>query len=172
MQAKTIYRTCVFPLLGTILFISKMIMEALPNIHIIALLISVYTVVYRKWALIPIYIFVMLTGLVNGFGLWWVPYLYIWLPIWCAVMLIPKNCSKKIAVPAFMIIGALHGFLYGTLYAPFQAFAFNLDFEGTIAWIISGIPFDLIHGAGNLLTCSLVLPIAIPLKKVSDKFMH
>ncbi|MBR4073065.1 MAG: hypothetical protein IKK24_03890 [Clostridia bacterium] len=171
MQRKYIYRTCVFSLLGTLLFISKIIMELLPNIHIIALLITVYTVVYRKWALVPVYVFVMLSGIMYGFGTWWVPYLYIWLPIWGAVMLLPKNMPKKIAVPVYMVVGMLHGLLYGVMYAPFQAFAFGLDFEGTIAWIISGLPFDLLHGIGNLLSCTLVIPIAVPLKKVSERFL-
>jgi len=171
MQKRLIYRTCIFSFLGTLLFISKLVMEPLPNIHIIALLITVYTLVYRHLALFPIYVFVLITGLINGFGIWWIPYLYIWLPLWASVMLLPRNMPKKIAMPVYMIIGALHGLFYGVLYAPFQAIALGLSFEGTIAWIISGLPFDFIHAAGNLLTCSLVLPLAIPLKKVSQKIL-
>lgn len=171
MKIRQIYRICVFSFLGTLLFISKIVMEALPNIHIIALLITVYTIVYRSSALFPIYVFVFLTGLLNGFGTWWIPYLYIWLPLWAAVMLMPRNMPKRVAVIVYMIIGALHGLLYGLLYAPFQALAFGLDFEGAIAWIISGIPFDITHAIGNFLTCSLVLPLAIPLKTVSEKIL-
>ncbi len=171
MQKKLIYRTCIFSFLGTLLFISKIVMEALPNIHLIALLITVYTVVYRRLALVPIYVFVLITGLINGFGTWWIPYLYIWLPLWAVVMLLPRNMPKKIAAPVYMITGALHGLFYGTLYAPFQALVFGLSFKGTIAWIISGLPFDFIHVVGNLLTCSLVLPLAIPLNKISQKIL-
>lgn len=153
------------------MYLSKMVMEFLPNIHILALLIITFTVVYRWRAIFPIIVFIMLTGLLNGFGVWWIPYLYIWLPLWAVTLILPKNMPKKIAVPVYVTVGALHGFLYGTLYAPAQALLFGLDFKGMIAWIIAGLPFDFVHGIGNLLTCTLVLPLTIPLKKVSQRFL-
>ncbi len=168
---KSLCRIAVFSLLGTMMYLSKLVMEFLPNIHILALLIITFTVVYRWRAIFPIIVFVMLTGLLNGFGVWWLPYLYIWLPLWAVALLLPKKMPAKIAVPVYMTVGALHGFLYGVLYAPAQALIFGLDFRGAIAWIISGIPFDIAHGIGNLLTCTLVLPLAIPLKKVSERFL-
>lgn len=68
----------IFTMLGVIMFISKYMTEALPNVHLIGMLTMTYTVAYRKKALIPIYVFVLLTGLFNGFAMWWIPYLYIW----------------------------------------------------------------------------------------------
>ena len=63
----------VFGMLGAIMYASKVIMEAIPNTHLIGVFIIAMTVVYRKKALYPIYIFVLLTGLLNGFGIWWIP---------------------------------------------------------------------------------------------------
>lgn len=168
---KALCRIAVFSLLGTIMYISKLIMEFLPNIHIIALFIIVFTIVYRWRAIFPIAVFVMLTGLLNGFSSWWIPYLYIWLPVWLATLILPQNMPKWLAVPIYMLIGGLHGLLYGTLYAPVQAIMFGLDFEGMLAWIIAGLPFDLMHAVGNLLSCTLVLPLAIPLKKISYRML-
>jgi energy-coupling factor transport system substrate-specific component len=51
------------------------------------------------------------------------------------------------------------------LYAPAQALFFNLDFNATIAWIIAGLPYDLIHGASNFLCGILIVPIITILKK-------
>ena len=68
----------VFALLGVIMFVSKYLTEALPNVHFIGMLTMTYTIVYRKKALIPIYVFVLLIGIFNGFNMWWIPYLYIW----------------------------------------------------------------------------------------------
>ena len=149
----------LFSLLGAIMFASKIISEALPNIHPLAMLIIAYTVVFRKKALIPIFLFIIITGAVYGFGTWWFPYLYLWPLLWGAAMLIPKRIPDSIAVPVYMIIAGLHGLLYGTLYAPFQALAFGLDFKGMIAWIIAGIPFDLIHGISNFIVASFTLPV-------------
>ena len=81
----------VFSMLGAIMYCSKLIMEAFPNIHLIGVLTVAFTVVYRKKALYPIYIFVLLSGLLSGFSTWWIPYLYIWTVLWGVTMLLPEN---------------------------------------------------------------------------------
>ncbi len=160
----------VFGLLGALMYASKIIMEFLPNVHLIGVFTVVATVVYRKKALYPIYVFVFLTGLLNGFGTWWVPYLYIWTVLWAVVMLLPQNMKPLTQMIIYTAVCGLHGFLYGTLYAPFQALAFNLDFNGTIAWIIAGLPWDAIHGVSNLICGAiLIMPIVKLLKKINIK---
>ena len=149
----------IFSMLGAIMFCSKIVMEALPNIHLIGALTMIYTLVYRKKALFPIYIFAILTGLYGGFGLWWVPYLYIWTILWGITMLLPKDLNEKWGAIIYPAVCALHGLAYGTLYAPAQAILFGLDFDGMIAWIVAGLPFDLIHAAGNLVTGLLIIPL-------------
>jgi energy-coupling factor transport system substrate-specific component len=155
----------VFTLLGVIMFISKLIMEILPNIHLLGILTMVYTITYRKDALKPIYIYVLLNGLYSGFSLWWFPYLYIWTILWGVAMLLPKKMPTKVAVPVYSIVCALHGLLFGTLYAPAQAIMFGLDFKMTIAWITMGLPFDIIHAVSNLFLGSLIIPLSMALKK-------
>ncbi len=161
----------LFGLLGAVLYLSKILLDVLPNIHLIGMFIVGFTVLYRSKALYPIYVFVFLTGLLNGFSVWWIPYLYIWTVLWGAVMLLPKFKSKKAAAICYMTVCALHGFLYGTLYAPFQAIAFGLDFKGMIAWIAAGFPFDIIHGISNFIAGALILPMVAVLKK-ADKYVQ
>ena len=159
----------LFAMLGAIMFCSKIIMEALPNIHLLGMLTVTYTVVFRKKALIPIYVYVMLNGLYAGFHTWWVPYLYIWTVLWGATMLLPKRMPRKIKCVAFPAVCCLHGLLFGTLYAPAQALMFGMSLEATVAWIISGLPWDLIHGIGNLFAGFLILPLSEMLKKLTKK---
>ena len=154
-------------MLGTLMYCSKVIMSVLPNIHLLGMLTMTYTVVYRAKALIPIYIYVMLDGLFSGFNFWWLPYLYIWTVLWAITMLLPKKMPLKIAAIVYPIICALHGFAFGTLYAPAQALMFGLNFEQTVAWIIAGIPFDVIHGVSNIFTGMLVIPFSELMKKLS-----
>ena len=169
MKKSAIRDIIIFSMLGAIMFISKMIMEFLPNIHAVAIFIAVFTLVYRWKALIPIYIYVILTGLVNGFGTWWYPYIYIWAILWAFIMLIPKRLSiKKRAVISAILCG-LHGLLYGILYAPFQALAFGLNFEGMIAWIVAGFPFDIVHMCGNIAMSVLILPLYNVMIKLENK---
>ncbi len=158
---------CIFALLGAIMYCSKAMLEFLPNIHLVGVLTVAYTLVYRTRALIPIYVFVFLCGLFGGFATWWIPYLYIWLPLWGITMLLPHK-TKKGFVFLYAAVCSLHGLLFGTLYAPAQAILFGLDFDGMIAWIIAGIPFDLIHAGGNLVAGFLIVPIASLLKKINN----
>ena len=149
----------VFGMLGALMYASKMLMEVLPNVHLIGVFVIATTVVYRKKALYPVYVFVLLTGLLGGFAMWWIPYLYLWGVLWAVTMLLPKNMSTKKATFIYMIVCALHGFLYGTLYAPAQAILFGLDFRGMIDWIIVGLPYDLIHGVSNFFCGILIMPL-------------
>lgn len=159
----------VFAMLGTLMFCSKLIMEVLPNIHLIGMLTVVYTLVFRKKALVPIYINVLLTGLYGGFSFWWMPYLYIWTILWGVAMLLPKNMKKGTACVVYPVICGLHGFLYGILYAPAQAIMFGFDFRQTLLWVASGLPFDVLHGLGNLAAGLLIYPLSELLRKLSQQ---
>ena len=164
----TIREMTIFSMLGAIMYASKMIMEVAPNIHLLGAFIVAFTVVYRKKALYPIYIFVFLIGLSNGFNAWWLPYLYIWTVLWAAVMLLPRKIPKMWQPFIYMSVSAVHGFLYGILYAPVQAVMFGLNFEGTLAWIATGLPWDMIHGVSNFFCGILIVPI-ISVLRLAEK---
>lgn len=155
----------IFGMLGALMYASKVIMDVLPNIHLIGTFIVAMTVVYRRKALYPLYIFVLLTGILNGFGTWWIPYLYIWTVLWGMTMLIPKKIPEKAKPIVYSAVCSLHGFLYGVLYAPAQALLFGLDFEATLTWIATGIPFDITHGISNFICGLLICPIISILSK-------
>ena len=160
----TTREVAVFAMLGAIMYASKMLMEIAPNVHLLGTFVIAFTIVYRKKALYPIYVFVLLTGVYAGFAAWWVPYLYLWTILWGATMLIPKNLPKKIRPFVYMCLCAAHGFLYGILYAPAQAFFFGLNLEGTMAWIMAGLPWDFVHGISNFFCGILILPIVRALR--------
>ena len=141
------------------MYASKMIMEIAPNVHLLGTFVIAFTIVYRKKALYPIYVFVLLTGVYAGFATWWIPYLYLWTILWGVTMLLPRNMPKKIRPLVYMLVCAAHGFLYGTLYAPAQAVFFGLNLEGTIAWIVAGLPWDCVHGISNFFCGMLIMPI-------------
>ena len=156
----------VFAMLGTLMFVSKIIMEVLPNVHLVGMLVILYTVVYREKALIPIYVYVFMNGVYAGFATWWVPYLYVWTVLWGACMLIPKSISPTAAKIIYPAVCSLHGFTFGILYAPGQALLFGYNLEMTVAWIVAGFGFDMIMGVSNLFAGTLVYPLSIILKKL------
>ena len=156
----------LFALLGSLMYASKVIMEALPNIHLLGVFTIAFTVVYRKKTLYIIYLYVLINGLFGGFSTWWVPYLYIWTVLWAVTMLLPQNMPEKIRPLVYMVVCALHGFGFGLLYAPFQALVFGLNFKSTIAWVIAGLPFDIVHGISNFFCGMLIIPVINVLKKL------
>ena len=158
----------IFAMLGTLMFCSKIAMEALPNVHLLGMLTMVYTIVYRYRALIPVYIYVILNGAFAGFNLWWVPYLYIWTILWGITMLLPRQMPKRVAAVVYPLICGIHGFAFGALYAPAQALMFGLDVKGMLSWIVAGLPFDLIHGAGNFVVGLLILPLSELLRRLAN----
>ena len=84
---------------------------------------------------------------------------------------IPVGIHPKEGISAatvvYTIVCALHGLLYGTIYAPAQALMFGLSFKGMIAWIAAGLPFDVIHGISNFAVGLLILPLSKVLRKLA-----
>ena len=124
------------------MFCSKILMEFLPNIHLLGMFTMVYTLAFRKKALIPIYVSVLLTGLYFGFNMWWLPYIYIWTILWAVTMALPQYVEKgKVYCISIVCLHALaHSALLGAG-------------DGTRSrharLIVSGLPWDW-YGAGNL----------------------
>ena len=168
MMKLTARETAIFGLLGALMYAAKLLMELAPNIHLLGVFTIAITVVYRKKALYPIYTYVLLNGIFSGFATWWIPYLYLWTVLWGVVMLLPKKMPKKIQPFVYMTVNACHGFLLGVLYAPAQAVLFGLNFQGMIAWIIAGLPFDMIHGVSNFFCGTLIVPIIFLLRRLEN----
>ena len=163
----TVYELVLFAMLGMVMFVSKIVMEFLPNIHLLGMLTMVYTIVFRTKALIPIYVYVFVNGLYAGFAMWWVPYLYVWTVLWAVTMLLPRRMPRWLACVVYPIVCSLHGLSFGVLYAPVQALMFGFSWDMMIAWILAGLTFDVIHAVGNVLAGLLILPMSELLKKLS-----
>ncbi len=159
----------VFAMLGTAMFCSKIIMEVVPNVHLLGTLTMTYTVAFRKKALIPIYVYVMINGLFAGFATWWIPYLYIWTILWAITMVLPRNMPNKVKCIVYPLVCGIHGLAFGILYAPAQALMFGMNLKQTLAWIVAGLPWDFVHGVGNLFAGMLIVPLSGLLEKLTKK---
>lgn len=168
-KRNSVHEITVFAMLGTIMYLSKILMEWAPNVHFLSALTVLYTLVYRKKALIPIYIYVFLNGLFSGFAAWWIPYLYIWTVLWGLAMLLPRKLPAAVCALLCSALCFLHGISFGTLYAPAQALLYGFDFKTTLAWIAAGFPWDVIHALGNLASSVVILPLAALLCRLEHK---
>ena len=151
----------IYSVLSAIMLVSRISLQMVPFIQLLGLIIASVTLAYRVRALIPLYVYVMLDGIFSGFSLWWMPYIYIWLPLWFSFMLAGKlNLPKKVKVPLYMVLSGLHGMFFGIMYAPAQALMFGLTFEGTITWVVAGLWFDFMHAMGNFAAGVLIIPLS------------
>ncbi len=165
-----IYYTVLFPILGSIMFVSDILLDIAMNVHLLAMFITVFTVIYRAKALIPIYIYVVLNGIYYGFSSYWIGYLYVWAVLWGAIMLLPRKMTPKIAIPVYAAVAGLHGLLFGAMLAPVNAIMAGFNLKQALNWIITGLPADAIHCVSNIIvTGVLAMPLISSLKKAEAK---
>lgn len=158
----TLRELCVLSLLSALMLSLQVAASGLPNIHFTAPII-ILTAVFFGWkCLYSIVLFIMLEGLVWGFGLWWICYWYLWPALAIPAILMRKNRSPLL----WAILAAAHGLLFGALYA--LIYVFVGGWEMVLAKWISGIPFDLAHCVGNfVLTLLLFEPLYKVFKRIT-----
>lgn len=147
-------------LMAALIFGSKVALSFLPNIHLGALLLIAATLRFGPKALYTAFVYVMLEGLVYGFGLWWISYLYIWPLLVLAVLPLRRTRSYFV----LSVVGALHGLFFGALCA--IPIGFLSGAAAGFSYWIAGIPFDLLHGAANFILCLVLLR---PLDRLTQK---
>lgn len=160
MKYKT-FEIVLLGMLGAIAYVGQIALSFLPNIEVVSVLFLVYTKIFGKKALFPIYVFVLLEGIFWGFGSWWIMYLYVWAVLWGITMLLRRNDSAVF----WAVINGAFGLVFGALCSITQGVMFGIG--SGFAYFISGIPFDIVHCIGNLLTALfLYKPLTILLSKV------
>ena len=131
-------------LMGAILLVSQIALAALPNIEVVSLLLILYTVaISPKQALAAAWLFALLEGLIYGFGIWWVMYLYVWPMLVLVSWLLKKNRS----VWLWAFVSAVFGLSFGALCS--IPYFISGGIGAGIAWWISGIPYDITHCISN-----------------------
>ncbi len=151
-------------LMAALIFGTKAALAGIPNVNLNSVLI-ILTVVFFGWkALYTVYIYVLLEGLVFGFSVWWVGYLYVWAILVIVAMLLRKNDSALI----WAVVAGVFGLVFGLLMY-LEWFAINGGWEGYFAMWVAGIPYDITHCVSNFV---LTLVLYRPLYKVMDAILN
>ena len=147
----------------------KFTMQAMPNIEMTSFLVILFTLCYPRLTLYAIPVFTLMEGMIYGFGLWWVMYLYAW-PL---LTLVTRVFSRNDSAFFWAVVSGVFGLLFGALCAVpyfFIGFISGGAAQGLrqmFAWWVAGIPFDLIHGVSNfVIMLALYRPIGSLLKKM------
>ena len=160
MAKRRLWDVCLMAMLGVVMLASKEALAFLPNIELVSLFTILFTLVFRQRVLGALGVFLLLEGLLYGFGSWWVMYLYIW-PLLALLTWLFRWMKHAWQ---WAIFSGLYGLAFGTLCSLFYLPVGGLKM--VIAWIISGLTFDLVHAGGNFL---LALLLYHPLRKALDQ---
>ena len=149
----------LFGILGGLTFSAKVVMMGLPNIEPVSLMVMLFGVCFGKKAVYPVYVYVFLEFALYGVHLWSVNYLYIWLLLAVSAWLLREMRHPL----GWGLLSGGFGLLFGLLCAPVYLLTGGPAFA--VSWWISGIPFDLLHGAGNFV---MALVLFVPLRRLME----
>ncbi len=130
-------------LLAAVMVGLQVALAALPNIEAVSLLVMVYTVVLGSGVAYILAVFVVLEMLLWGVHTWVLSYLYVWAVLAALAWLLRRMESRL----GWALLSGAYGLSFGALcalvYLPVGGWRM---FAAT--WV-AGIPFDLLHCAGN-----------------------
>lgn len=150
----------LFSVLGAMTFAAKYAMSFLPNIEPVSLMVMLFAVTFGKKCVYPIYLYVGLEILFYGLGLWNICYLYVW-----AVLAIAAYMMRQMQHPlGWAVLSGTFGLVFGILCSIVDLFIGGPGYA--LSKIISAIPFDLLHCAGNFV---IALVLFKPLRDLMEQ---
>lgn len=155
----TIRQIALFAMLGALTFGLKVAMSYLPNIEPVSLLVMIFAVVFGRKCVYPIYLYVLMEILIYGLGTWNFNYLYIWAILAVAAYFL-RNMKSALG---WALLSGGFGLAFGLLCAPVDFFLGDLGY--VVSKWVSGIPFDVMHCAGNFVIALLLFN---PLRKLTQ----
>lgn len=160
MAKITVRELALFSVLGALTFAAKYVMAVLPNIEPVSLMVMLFAVVFGKKCLYPVYLYVAMEILFFGLGLWNINYLYVW-----AVLAVAAYVLRKMDSPfGWAMVSGVFGLLFGALCGIVDIFIGGIPYAIT-KWI-SGIPFDIMHCAGNFVIALLLFK---PMRQLMER---
>lgn len=136
-------------LMGALIFAAQIALASVPNIELVTLLIVVFTRNRGKEGIAACFVYVFLTSLIWGFGLWWATYMVVW-PLFALVVYKIRRLDSWLI---WAVIDGAFGLCFGAIFAVpyiFVSPAYALSY-----WI-SGIPFDVAHCIGNFMAAAVL----------------
>ncbi|MBQ8618365.1 MAG: hypothetical protein IJ418_12795 [Clostridia bacterium] len=155
-------------LMVALIEVCKLFMQGLPNIEMTSFLIILFTLRFGRLCLYAILAFILIEGLIYGFGPWWAMYLYIW-PLLAFV----AHAFRRVDSALFWaVVSGAFGLLFGLLCAIPYFFiglaggSLSQGLTQMFSWWTAGIAYDLIHGAGNFV---LMLALYRPMSRLLER---
>lgn len=157
MKRSRLFWPVASAMFAALLTISQLLLAGLPNVELVSLLVLVWTRAFGRHALPGIAVFAVLQGILYGFSIWWLPYLYVWFILWGIVMLIPRrDVAYPLRALGWGALSGAYGFAFGALSGiPWLITGGPRTFA---AYVAAGIPFDVSHAIGNAVFALALAP--------------
>ena len=152
MRNKNIARDItVTAVMAVLLEISKLALSWVANVELVSFFVIMFTLFLGKKVFAALPVFILVEGLIYGFGIWWIMYVYVWPALAVAVCLLKKYDSRFFWTVFSCIFGLSFGALCSVPYI-FVGSAGGSIINGlktAVMWWIAGIPFDIVHAVAN-----------------------
>ncbi len=153
----------IMALMVAIIEVSKVALAQIPNVELTSFWVIMFTLYFGTRIFYVIPVFILIEGMMYGFNLWWIMYLYAWPMLAIVVLLLRKmNTAWE-----WSFISGLFGLSFGFLCA--IPYIFTSGLAGAFIWWVAGIPWDLIHGIANF---AIMLVLYKPMKLVMAKMQN
>ena len=153
----------IMALMVAIIEVSKVALAQIPNVELTSFWVIMFTLYFGTRIFYVIPVFILIEGMMYGFNLWWIMYLYAWAMLALVVLLLRKMNTAW----DWSFVSGMFGLLFGFLCA--IPYIFTSGFAGAVAWWIAGIPWDLVHGMANFV---IMLVLYKPMKLVMSKMQN
>jgi len=157
-----------------IIEVSKIVLMGIPNVETVSFWIIMFTVYYKRKMFFVLPAFILIEGIIFGFGIWWIMYIYSWPLLSFIAWIFRKNKSAVM----WAVISGIFGLLYGLLCSIPYFFIGLADggiaggISSSITWWIAGIPYDLIHGVANFAIMIIFYHPIIKVMNSVDKWIR
>jgi len=159
-----IFEICLISTLISFITILRYVLYFLPNIELVTFFLLIFVLLFKNtFSFVLINSFCLVQIILFGQSDLFYFVIYNFYAI--IIIVLRKNIFSYQYLLAILFF--LFGILFGALYSFNYLIINNFNFKIMLAYYIKGIPFDLIHGIGNLL---LFLFLYYPTQKIIKQF--
>lgn len=133
-----------------LLVAAQVALSVLPNIELVSFLIILYALHLKEKTLYIIYVFATIQGVLYGFHIWWICYLYVWTLLYFVV----RSFADMRSPVGWAVLSGGFGLLFGALCS--IPYLFISGVTGMVSYFLAGIPFDIAHCVGNFIIALLL----------------
>ena len=168
-EKSTAFDISLVALMVAVIEVFKVTMMGLPNIELTSFWLILFSKNFGRKVYFVVPVFTLIEGVIFGFNLWWISYLYVW-PL---LVLVTRVFRKNDTALTWAVISGVFGLFFGALCAiPYAFTGTDLTSGLNIAfsWWVAGIPWDIAHCIGNfVLTLLLYKPLSKIMLKVQQR---